>query len=104
MRSSGTFNSFKVKLNKIIKLSKYSIKHQLMNELKLDKYRSLYVGRGLNGYVIVYSNTYKGIVAPFTKAMSMQMFKQEFEYFFPTLELAEQTLQEIKKFIKSKKS
>lgn len=75
-----------------------------MNELKLDKYRSLYIGRALNGYVIMYKNTYKGIEAPFTKAMSMQMFKQEFEYFFTTLELAEQTLQEIENFIKSKKS
>lgn len=72
--------------------------------LTIDKYRSLSTAKALNGYVIVYSNTYKGIVAPFTKAMSMLMLKQEFEYFFPTLELAEQTLQEIENFIKSKKS
>lgn len=72
--------------------------------IEIDKYRILYTAKALNGYVIVYSNTYKGIVAPFTKAMSMQMLKQEFEYFFPTLELAEQTLQEIENFIKSKKS
>lgn len=72
--------------------------------IEIDKYRSLSTAKALNGYVIVYKNSYKGIVAPFTKAMSMQMYKQEFEYFFPTLELAEQTLQEIKNFIKSKKS
>lgn len=73
-------------------------------QITIDKYRSLYTAKALNGYVIVYSNTYKGIVAPFTKAMSHIMFKQEFEYTFPTLELAEQTLQEIENFIKSKKS
>lgn len=72
--------------------------------IEIDKYRILYTAKALNGYVIMYKNSYKGIEAPFTKAMSMQMFKQEFEYFFTTLELAEQTLQEIENFIKSKKS
>lgn len=72
--------------------------------IDIDKYRILYTAKSLNGYVIMYKNTYKGIEAPFIKPMSHIMLKQEFEYFFPTLELAEQTLQEIENFIKSKKS
>lgn len=73
-------------------------------QITIDKYRSLYTAQSLNGYVIVYKNSYKGIEAPFIKAMSRIMLKQEFEYFFPTLELAENTLREIENFLKSKKS
>lgn len=71
--------------------------------IEIDKYRSLYTAKSLNGYVIVYRNTYKNIVTPFDKEMSSLMFKQEFEYIFPTLELAENTLREIENFLKSKK-
>lgn len=70
--------------------------------IEIDKYRSLYTAKALNGYVIVYANTYKKIVAPFTKAMSMLMFKREFEYVFPTQESAENGLKEIEDFIKGK--
>lgn len=67
--------------------------------LTIDKYRSLYVARSLNGYVLVYENTYKNIVAPFTKDMSSQMFQREFEYTFPTMDKANEQLQEIERFL-----
>jgi hypothetical protein len=67
--------------------------------LTIDKYRSLYVARSLNGYVLVYSNSYKGITAPFTKDMSSQMFHREFEYTFSTLDKANEQLQEIEIFL-----
>jgi hypothetical protein len=70
--------------------------------LTIDKYRSLYVAKSLNGYVLVYSNSYKGITAPFTKDMSRQMFGTEFEYFFQTLEQANEGLKEIKIFLANK--
>lgn len=67
--------------------------------LTIDKYRSLYVAKSLNGYVLVYSNSYKGITAPFTKDMSSMMFQREFEYVFPTLDKANEQLQEIERFL-----
>ena len=67
--------------------------------LTIDKYRSLYVAKSLNGYVLVYSNSYKGITAPFTKDMSSMMFQREFEYVFPTLDKANEQLQEIEIFL-----
>lgn len=68
-------------------------------KIEIDKYRRLYVAKSLNGYVLVYSNSYKGITAPFTKDMSSQMFQREFEYTFPTLDKANEQLQEIEIFL-----
>lgn len=48
--------------------------------VRIDNYRSLYVAESLNGYVIVYKNTFKGITAPFTKEMCMAMFGKSVEY------------------------
>ena len=67
--------------------------------IQIDKYRSIYVAQRLNGYVLVYSNSYKGITAPFTKDMSSMMFQREFEYTFPTLDKANEQLQEIERFL-----
>lgn len=67
--------------------------------IQIDKYRSIYVAKSLNGYVLVYSNSYKGIIAPFTKDMSSMMFQREFEYIFPTLDKANEQLQEIEIFL-----
>ena len=48
--------------------------------VRIDNYRSLYVAESLNGYVIAYKNTFKGITAPFTKEMCMAMFGKSVEY------------------------
>ena len=50
--------------------------------VRIDNYRSLYVAESLNGYVIVYKNTFKGITAPFTKEMCLAMFGKSVEYHY----------------------
>lgn len=45
--------------------------------VRIDNYRSLYVAESLNGYVIVYKNTFKGITAPFNQGDVLGHVRQE---------------------------
>lgn len=67
--------------------------------VRIDNYRSLYVAESLNGYVIVYKNTFKGITAPFTKEMCLAMFGKSVEYHHQSRANAEDALMKIREFI-----
>ena len=70
--------------------------------VRIDNYRSLYVAESLNGYVIVYKNTFKGITAPFTKEMCMAMFGKSVEYHHQSRANAEDALMKISRFIEER--